>query len=424
MTPTLITETKPEDWTYISEGGATIVFSYRGPHNVQFSDHVLRLRKVAHGSSDNTLLDTNSEQPDDPMIAFQENIISKLVPSEFLPSLAMVVLDEDWLRSLVILRDGDRPAERRQTDQVDVRRTKGVLATDLIGVMPIAMEIKPKWGFLPTEYHLSPGTVALKTGTCRFCMHTSFRMEQGAVGTTYCPLDLFSSDDTRVRKALGALWAGWYESNGSLNNLRFFVQGRMTKPDDDHSVQLLAHFFTADGSTDVQNLRQSFTSVLAQALLDSPVLSLLSNLQRTLDVLDVEGLSKLYTQTLPDLPYNGLESSVPDPSMDEWKDFVKIYRSDYHSWNHTVPSPRHLRHYLMAYLLSATFKDCSIIISPKSTQVGSFDVTIIDMDIKSMDRLGKWERLDRKIVEHYKSSGSQRRCIDSQRVTQLGCTRL
>lgn len=57
-------------------------------------------------------------------------------------------------------------------------------------------------------------------------------MEQGAVGTTYCPLDLFSSDDTRVRKALGALWAGWYESNGSLNNLRFFVQGRMTKPDD------------------------------------------------------------------------------------------------------------------------------------------------------------------------------------------------
>lgn len=142
MTPTLITETKPEDWTYISEGGATIVFSYRGPHNVQFSDHVLRLRKVAHGSSDNTLLDTNSEQPDDPMIAFQENIISKLVPSEFLPSLAMVVLDEDWLRSLVILRDGDRPAERRQTDQIDVRRTKGVLATDLIGVMPIAMEIK------------------------------------------------------------------------------------------------------------------------------------------------------------------------------------------------------------------------------------------------------------------------------------------
>lgn len=424
MTLTLITETKPEDWTYISEGGATIVFSYRGPHNVQFSDHVLRLRKVAYGSSDNTLLDANSEQPDDPMIAFQENIISKLVPSEFLPSLMVVVLEEDWLRSLVVLRDGDRPAERRQIDQIDVRRNKGVLATDLIGGTPIAMEIKPKWGFLPTECHLSPETVALKTATCRFCMHTSFRMEHREVGTTYCPLDLFSCDETRVRKALGALWAGWHESDGSLNNLRFFVQGRVAKPDDDHSVQLLAHFFTADESTDVQNLQESFTSALAQALLGSPVLPLLSTLQRTLDVLDIEGLSKLYTQTSSGLSCDGLGSSVPDPSMDEWENFVEVYQSDHHSWDHTVPSPGRLRYYLMAYLLSATFKDCSIIIRPKSAQVGSFDITIIDMDIKSMDRLGKWEKLDKKIVEHYKSSGNQRRCIDNQRIIQSGCTQL
>lgn len=424
MTPTSITETKPEDWTYVSEGGATIVFSYRGPHNVQFSGHVLRLRKVAHGSSDNTLLDTNTEQPDDPMIAFQENIISKLVRSEFLPSLGVVLLDEDWLRSLIFLRDGDRPAERRQTDQIDVLRNKGVLATDLIGGTPIALEIKPKWGFLPPERHLSPETVAPKTIACRFCMHTSFRMKQGDVGTTYCPLDLFSRDETRIRKAIGALWAGWYESHGSLNNLRFFVEGRMAKPDDDRSVQLLAHFFTAGKSTDIQNLRESFAPVLAQALLDSPVLSLLSTLQRTLDILDVEGLSKLYTQASPDLPSDGLGSSVPDPSMEEWADFVKVYQSEYHSWDHTVPDPGYLRHYLMAYLLSATFKDCSVIIRPKSAQVGSFDATIIDMDIKSMDRLGKWEKLDRKIVEHYKSSGSQRRCIDSQRVSQSGNTQL
>lgn len=249
-------------------------------------------------------------------------------------------------------------------------------------------------------------------------------MEQGGVGTTYCPLDLFSRDETRIRKAIGALWAGWYESHGSLNNLRFFVEGKMAKPDDDRSVQLLARFFTADKSTDIQTLRESFASALAQALLDSPVLSLLSTLQRTLDILDVEGLSKLYTQTSPGFPSDDLGSSVPDPSMEEWVDFVKVYQSEYHSWDHTVPDPGHLRHYLMAYLLSATFKDCSVIIRPKSAHVGSFDATIIDMDIKSMDRLGKWEKLDRKIVEHYKSSGSQRRCIDSQRVSSSGYTQL
>ncbi|KAG1822891.1 inositol-pentakisphosphate 2-kinase [Suillus subaureus] len=422
MTLALITETKPEDWIYVSEGGATIVFSYRGPHNVQFSDQVLRLRKVPHGSLNSMLLDTNTEQPDDPMTTFQENIISKLVPSEFLPSLVVVVLDEGWLRSLIVLRDGDRPAERRQTDQIDIRRNKGVLATDLIGGTPIAIEVKPKWGYLPTECHLSPETVALKTTTCRFCMHTSFRMKQGDIGTTYCPLDLFSRDEMRVRKSLGALWAGWYESRGSLNNLRLFVEGRMAKPDDDHSVQLLARFFAAGESTDVQNLRELFSSTLAQVLLDSPILPLLSNLQRTLDILDIEGLSRLYTQSSSGSSCDSLGSSIPDPSMEEWKDFVEVYQSDHHSWDHTVPSPGHLRYYLMAYLLSATFKDCSIIIRPKSAYVGSFDATIIDMDIKSMDRLGKWERLDRKIVEHYKSSASQRRCIDSQRVSQSGYT--
>ncbi|KAG2366193.1 inositol-pentakisphosphate 2-kinase [Suillus spraguei] len=377
MTPALITETKPQDWIYVSEGAATIVFSYQGPHNVKFSDHVLRLRKVAHGSSDNILLETNTEQLDYPMIAFQENIISKLVPSEFLPSLVVVVLDEDWLRSFVVLRNGDRTAERRQTDQIDVRRSKGVLSTDLL---------EPKWGFLPTECHFSPATVALKTATCRFCMHTSFKMEQGGFGTTYCPLDLFPRNQTR--------------SHGSLNNLRFFVEGRMAKPDDDHSMQLLALFFTANELTDVQDLRESFISVLWQALLDSPVLPLLSTLQRTLDILDIEGLSKLYTQTSPGCPYDGIGSSVPDPAMEEWEDFVKVYQSDYHSWDHTVLNPGHLRHYLIAYLLSATFKDCSIIIRPKSSQ--------------SMNRLGKWEKLDMKIMEH---SGRQRRCINGQRVS-------
>jgi inositol-pentakisphosphate 2-kinase len=143
MTP-WITETKPEDWKYVSEGGATIVFSYRGPYNVHFSGHVLRLRKVAgsSGAPDDVPLDTDAEQPDDPMIAFQESIISKLVPSEFLPQLVVVLLDEGWLRSFVELRDADRPAERRQRDHIDIHRQKGVLATDLIGGTPIAIEIK------------------------------------------------------------------------------------------------------------------------------------------------------------------------------------------------------------------------------------------------------------------------------------------
>jgi len=145
-----ITETRPEDWAYVSEGGATIVFSYRGPHRAQFSGHVLRLRKLVHGSSEDN---TDAEQPDDPMVAFQENVISTLVPSEFLPRLVVVLLDGGWLTSLAELRDGDRPPERRQADRIDVRRKKGVLATDLVGGTPVAIEIKVVigryWGAYP-----------------------------------------------------------------------------------------------------------------------------------------------------------------------------------------------------------------------------------------------------------------------------------
>jgi len=183
-------------------------------------------------------------------------------------------------------------------------------------------------------------------------------------------------------------------------------------------MKTLTRFFTTNERTDAANLQESFASALTQALVNSPVLPLLSTLQQTLDILDVEGLSKLYVQTSPGLPSDGLGSSVPNPSMEEWEEFVKVYQSDYHSWDHTSPSPEHLRHYLMAYLLSATFKDCSIIIRPRqqalaNTRVDparSFDITIIDMEVKSMDRLGKWEKLDRILVEHFKSSGSQRRC--------------
>lgn len=179
-------------------------------------------------------------------------------------------------------------------------------------------------------------------------------------------------------------------------------------------MKTLAHFFTTNERTDAANLQDSFASALAQALVNSPVLPLLSTLQQTLDILDVEGLSKLYAQTSPGLPSESLGSSIPNPSMEEWEDFVKVYQSDYHSWDHASPSPEHLRHYLMAYLLSATFKDCSIIIRPRQQglvdSARSFDITIIDMDVKSMDRLGKWEKLDRILVEYFKSSGSQRRC--------------
>ena len=57
-------------------------------------------------------------------------------------------------------------------------------------------------------------------------------MDRNSVVSTYCPLDLFSGDEARVRKALQNLWEAWVESQGKANNLRLFVQGEMVDPSD------------------------------------------------------------------------------------------------------------------------------------------------------------------------------------------------
>jgi inositol-pentakisphosphate 2-kinase len=52
--------------------------------------------------------------------------------------------------------------------------------------------------------------------------------EKAAVG--YCPLDLFSGKEERVRKALESLWNSWIENDGQINNLKIFVGGRTITP--------------------------------------------------------------------------------------------------------------------------------------------------------------------------------------------------
>lgn len=132
-------QSRPQDWVYLSEGGSTIVFSYTGPIHPNFSGKVLRLRKASlNGISHDSTIDE-----DDPVIAFQNTVIANLLPSNFLPDLEVVLLDAEWLAALEVLRNDDRPAERRAKDQIDKARRKGILATDLIGGADIlAIEIK------------------------------------------------------------------------------------------------------------------------------------------------------------------------------------------------------------------------------------------------------------------------------------------
>lgn len=151
-----VTHTLPQEWRYISEGGATIVFSYTGEHP-DFNGTVLRLRKTpfsnesvrvpvsaeAEGISQTSQVNReNYSEPDDPMIDFQHTVIERLIPTEHLPRLMPVRVEYAWLQSLAERCHSERPQDRTQKDHIDVARTKAVIATDLVGGDGLTVEIK------------------------------------------------------------------------------------------------------------------------------------------------------------------------------------------------------------------------------------------------------------------------------------------
>ena len=200
-----------------------------------------------------------------------------------------------------------------------------------------------------------------------------------------------------------------------------------------------------------KELRDAFTTALVQTIMQTPVFGILSKLQRTLDLLVIEGLSRLWRHTERSAPLyrttfasffegdvdgrskppttplgvSSLFLTSPEPDMSDWVEFLDKYLSPFSTQlNHSAPSPENLRYYLLAYLLSATFKDCSVIVrlnflhpgKAPEVQTGPNTVTVIDLDPKSMDKLRGWEKLDKEIVTAYAEKEERKTCVDAHAV--------
>ncbi|KAI9465964.1 inositol-pentakisphosphate 2-kinase [Lactarius psammicola] len=402
----MLSQTSPTDWKYISEGGATAVFSYRGLPHPALTGKVLRLRKAssqAGGSS----IDIDIPEP---AVTFQQKIISRLVDPTYLVDLQIVPLEAHWVETFSLHHESSRPPERRSTSTIDSSRRTAVLASDLVGGVPCAVEVKPKWGFLPNPTHLSPESKPIKTRTCRTCMHAHLKQTEGNdVAVHYCPLDLFSGSRERLEIALEGLWNSWMQSNGAINNLRIFHYGKMVLPTDENSLQVWSQeSLSLPPDAPITSIKTKFINALLPLLLHNSLLHRISALQRCLDPLDCEGLAKLVesnqdqsagssdiTNVLP-------IADLTQPTMDDWASFVDIFLSQEHQ-RHSSFSPSNLRYHTNAYLLSASFKDCSLIIPirPQTDDTEMSGIKVIDLDIKGVDRIPGWLKLDEKIVREY-----------------------
>lgn len=166
------------------------------------------------------------------------------------------------------------------------------------------------------------------------------------------------------------------------------------------------------------DLRDLFVARLTGLLTRSPVLPLLAKLQRTLDSLDIEGLDAHWKRF--HLSQNPEGSTLPlgerecEPTLEEWDSFVTAYLARLAEQSEEdmreevrLFTPEELRYHILAYLMSATFKDCSIILRLPSASYSSTStpveesVTAIDLDPKSVERLRKWMQLDHDIAVAY-----------------------
>ncbi|CAD6932732.1 unnamed protein product [Tilletia controversa] len=383
--------------------------------------------------------------------------------------------------------ESDRPSERREGSTIDVRApcmwavedltASGRPDGDAASLGPtICIEIKPKWGFVANGAHLSDATGPAKTTYSRFVMHRILKVsKRAATGASsmpsveewqamYNPLDLFSYRPDRVRHALKALFAEWRaaEGSGMFNNLRVFVDGQMINAQ--AQMDTISHALgMANVGASLEDVADAFAEAVAPHLLSTSLLRRLSQLQASLDPLDVEGLAKIWRQQtgaeFGSISKHSDSFLLCEPTIDEYEDVVQwlFAREDAEAEatsdsGHKVPELS-LRQMALAYLLSASFKDCSLFIRLAPTRSarredlissadGDGDVTItdassysqhhqprsgslafeadlklIDLDPKPISKLGAYMRLDADIADAFLSWAST---VDLQTTSNAG----
>ncbi|KAF9104966.1 Inositol-pentakisphosphate 2-kinase [Mortierella sp. GBA35] len=478
-------------WLYRAEGNANIVFQYIGPHP-RFRNTALRLRKAnrydgtgvgagagagsgegkggtTFGEDTITMNDLTHESH------FASEVIGLLLGQQFVEHLIAVALPPEFLKSLAEAVEPLRPESRRQKG-IDLAQSVGFLALDHTrfikpspGQSAVAVEIKPKWGFLTKSAFIRKDQ-DIKRRKCRFCMYQHQKKNTGQQGSIsqYCPIDLFSGTELLVQDALDSL------VQTPQNNIRLFVDGKQQPVTRDSMIQSLSgpsastqqqesrrkktQWMEGNDPLDLEELESAtLTEVLAQILIESPLLQRLGRLQLALDSLDVETIHRFYEYLAKQGP-----SHLPEPTFDEFLETAEAFmdRTDMNAMMtedqetfeahnaaglgfgpeadlEEIPESLQL-HYIREFLLSATLKDLSILItiqrdtsteepdtsgttSASRLEVGVnssefhenchrikvkdeqfvYKITCIDLDPKKMSSVPMYLKKDRTIVSHY-----------------------
>ncbi|WZZ10787.1 hypothetical protein YC2023_096708 [Brassica napus] len=424
------------DWSYRGEGAVNLVLAYTGS-SPSFLGKMMRIQKMPNdGKEDNGNTSGNGLTSHEKVIwgeckelvscqnkeivefLFVKHVMRPLLGHKHVNPGMRLLVAKEFLESVENIVTSQRPSWRADAASVDTHRNSVLLMDDLtlfahgrVEDKPcLSVEIKPKCGFLPSSSFIAEENVIKKSIT-RFEMHQVLKLHDNEISeiSEYDPLDLFSGSKDRIHKAIRALYAT------PQNNFRVFLNGSLvfgglgggtckttSKVEQDFEHLLKDIIKTKDGSR-----ANHFIELVAETVYTSGVLDHLLDVQK-LDKYNIEGAVHVYYDLInqPCRVCKELEKS-------------KTSSTSQFSSMHSIPMAEKVN-VLKEFLISATAKDCSVMISFRSTdavisrssshsnlhlesakQEFDYKVHFIDLDMRPLKKMEVYYELDKKIMNTY-----------------------
>ncbi|XP_031477879.1 inositol-pentakisphosphate 2-kinase-like isoform X1 [Nymphaea colorata] len=433
----ILEEKDADDWLYRGEGAANLVLGYSGSSSA-FVGKVIRVPKASLKKSEAvtsaTILTTHEQllwkdMPELVICSSKEMISHFFALHVMCPLLGythtdagrLVRVSKEFLEEVEKRIIGLRPVWRVDAAKVNTFCDYALLMSDhslfshglLSESHCIAVEVKPKCGFLPFSSFIAEAN-AIKKKVSRFKMHQALKFHQGEISelSLYDPLGLFSGSRERMSHAIESLFTT------PQNNFRVFLDGLLIYGGLGGYSEATCSLMDAcergkefvgmlDGVIKASNDMRlsSFIELVTEAFHHSGVLNKLLEVQK-LDLFDIEGAIHAYYDII----------SQPCNICKNLHDEEMIQRC---SFFHSLPLEESLK-IVREYLISVTAKDCSVMISFQPRRDGEMDdiydsiyltstsqsfnykVHFIDLDMKPLKKMVYHYELDQKITSCYR----------------------
>lgn len=204
------------NWNYKGEGNANLIIALKN------ECQVLRIQK-----KDKNEMLTDSGTDIRTSILYYDKIILPLFTNAYFKVPKLGIINDKHVNILKEKLEGLRPASRKHKtispgyvtifqDLTLLLKHKSLVREDVISQNPVfCIEIKPKQGWYTSSDK--------KFTKCLFCLNQYLKLSEKSIlnPSTYCPLDLFSGNKTRMLKCLKSLMSN------PQNNMRIFRNGAL-----------------------------------------------------------------------------------------------------------------------------------------------------------------------------------------------------